>query len=56
MKPKWISLLIVLGMAAGAVLFLSGCANGAFNRPRFSIETDWGRFSYELPELQGLQK
>jgi hypothetical protein len=56
MKQKWIALLIVVVMAALCALLLSGCASGAFNRPRFSIETDWGRFSYELPELQGLKK
>lgn len=55
MKPKKLAtaLLAVLFAAIGTLL-LSSCAG--VGTPRFTLETDYGRFSYELPELKGLKK
>lgn len=60
MKPKQIVvglILIVLGLLGMA--FLTGCANAAQSLG-FSIETQYGRFTYtlpqELPEPKGYKK
>jgi hypothetical protein len=55
MKPRKLAafLLAVLFAALGTLL-LSSCAG--VGTPRFTLETDYGRFSYELPELKGLKK
>ena len=54
MKPKKIVVamivtsFIMLGMA-----FLTGCAGV---QPNVCIETQYGKFCYELPEIKGLKK
>jgi len=40
---------IFLGMA-----FLTGCS--ALGQPNICVETQYGKFCYELPEIKGLQK
>jgi hypothetical protein len=55
MKPKKIAATILAVLfAATGVLLLSSCAG--VGTPRLSLETEWGRFSYELPEMKGLKK
>ena len=55
MKPKKIVVamivasFIMLGMA-----FLTGCAG--FGQPTLCVETQYGKFCYELPEIKGLKK
>jgi hypothetical protein len=46
-------LLAVLFAAIGTLL-LSSCAG--VQTPRLTLETQYGRFSYELPEIKGLKK
>jgi hypothetical protein len=54
MKQKWVAFGIVVVFAGLCVWLLTGCAG--MGSPKFSIETDYGRFSYELPEMKGLKK
>lgn len=55
MKPKKSAafILAVLFAAIGTLL-LSSCAG--VGTPRVCVETQYGNFCYELPELKGLKK
>lgn len=55
MKTKNLAAAIVIAIFVALVAF-SLCSCAGVQTPRFSIETQYGRFSYELPELKGLQK
>lgn len=60
MKPKQIVVgLILIIVSLLGMTFLSGCANAAQSLG-FSIETQYGRFTYtlpqELPEPKGTKK
>ena len=52
MKPKKIVLMFVVAIMVllGAAL-MSGCAGLGV-----SLETEWGKFTYELPEPKGTKK
>ena len=52
MKTKNLAAAIVIAIFVA----FSFCSCSGVQTPRFSIETQYGRFSYELPELKGLQK
>lgn len=55
MRPKkTAALILTILFAALGTLMLSSCAG--VGTPRLTLETDWGRFSYELPEMKGLKK
>ena len=55
MKPsKTTALILAILFAATGILFLSSCAG--VQTPRLTLETQYGRFSYELPEIKGLKK
>jgi hypothetical protein len=55
MRPKKIAaMLLAVVFGATGVLLLSSCAG--VGTPRLTLETQYGRFSYELPELKGLKK
>lgn len=55
MRPrKTAALILTILFAALGTLLLSSCAG--VQTPRFIFETQYGRFSYELPELTGLKK
>ena len=55
MKPKNnTAFLILILFAALGTLLLSSCAG--VQTPRLTLETQYGRFSYELPEIKGLKK
>jgi hypothetical protein len=55
MKSKNLaSVILALLFAATGVLLLSSCAG--VGTPRFTLETNYGKFSYELPEMKGLKK
>jgi hypothetical protein len=55
MKPKKIAaFLVTLVFAVLGTLLLSSCAG--VGTPRLTLETQYGRFSYELPEMKGLKK
>jgi hypothetical protein len=52
MKPQKIALgLILLAFACLAMAFLTGCTTLGI-----SLETQYGRFTYELPEPTGTKK
>lgn len=52
MKPKQIAVGIVMViMAIAAALFLFGCGPAREFSPVFSVETQYGRFMYQLPEV-----
>jgi hypothetical protein len=52
MKPNQIALvLILISLAFLAMAFLSGCTTLGV-----SLETDYGRLTYELPEPKGTKK
>ena len=52
MKPKQIALgLILISFAFLALAFLTGCTTLGI-----SLETQYGRFTYELPEPIGTKK
>lgn len=60
MKPKQIVFgLVIIIIALLGMAFLSGCSNSAQSLG-FSIETQYGRFTYtlpqELPEPKGTKK
>lgn len=55
MRPRnTAALILAILFAALGTLLLSSCAG--VGTPRLSLETEWGRFSYELPEMKGLKK
>jgi hypothetical protein len=55
MKPKKIAVgMIVLSFMFLGMAFLTGCS--ALGQPTFCVETQYGKFCYELPEIKGLQK
>jgi len=55
MKPKKTAVtIIVLSFVGLGIIFLSGCAG--FGQPNVCVETKYGKFCYELPEIQGLKK
>ena len=55
MRPKKIvAMLLAVLFGATGVLLLSSCAG--VGTPRLTLETQYGRFSYELPEMKGLKK
>lgn len=55
MRPKkTAALILTILFAAIGTLLLSSCAG--VQTPRLTLETQYGRFSYELPELTGLKK
>ena len=50
MKPQKIAAIaLLLGWLFIASAFLTGCSS--FGPMTFSLESDYGRFSYQLPEL-----
>jgi hypothetical protein len=52
MKPKKIALgLILISLAFLAMAFLTGCETLGI-----SLQTDFGRITYELPEPKGTKK
>lgn len=52
MKPNQIALvLILISLAFLAMAFLNGCTTLGV-----SLETDYGRLTYELPEPKGTKK
>lgn len=52
MNPKQIALgLIIISLAFLAMAFLTGCSTLGV-----SFETQYGRFTYELPEPKGTKK
>jgi hypothetical protein len=52
MNPKQIALgLILISLAFFAMAFLTGCSTLGV-----SFETQYGRFTYELPEPKGTKK
>ena len=55
MRPNKIAaMLLAVVFGATGVLLLSSCAG--VGTPRLTLETQYGRFSYELPEMKGLKK
>lgn len=55
MRPrKTAALILTILFAAIGTLLLSSCAG--VQTPRVTLETQYGRFSYELPEIKGLKK
>lgn len=55
MKTRNLAAAILIAIfAALGTLLLSSCAG--VGTPRFCVETEYGKFCYELPELKGLQK
>jgi hypothetical protein len=55
MRPNKIAaILLAVLFGATGVLLLSSCAG--VGTPRFSIESKFGNFSYQLPEPKGLKK
>jgi hypothetical protein len=52
MKPNQIALvLILISLACLTIAFLTGCTTLGV-----SLETDYGRLTYELPEPKGTKK
>jgi hypothetical protein len=55
MKPKKIVIvMIVISFIFLGMAFLTGCS--ALGQPKVCVETQYGKFCYELPEIKGLQK
>jgi hypothetical protein len=55
MKPKKIVIvMIVISFIFLGMAFLTGCS--ALGQPNICVETQYGKFCYELPEIKGLQK
>jgi hypothetical protein len=55
MKPKKIVIvMIVISFVFLGMAFLTGCS--ALGQPTICVETQYGKFCYELPEIKGLQK
>jgi len=55
MKPKKIAVtMIVLSFIFLGMAFLTGCS--VLGQPNVCVETKYGKFCYELPELKGLKK
>lgn len=55
MRPrKTAALILTILFAAIGTLLLTSCAG--VQTPRLTLETQYGRFSYELPEIKGLKK
>lgn len=48
------SFLIIATFALLGVFFLSGCSS--FGAMGLTLETQYGNFCYELPEMKGLKK
>ena len=58
MKPKKIVVaMIVTSFIMLGITFLTGCSVlGVLGQPNVCIETQYGKFCYELPEIKGLKK
>jgi hypothetical protein len=55
MKAKKIALvMIVVSFMFLGMVFLTSCS--ALGQPKVCVETQYGKFCYELPEMQGLKK
>jgi len=55
MNAKQIALaMIVISFIFLGIAFLTGCS--ALGQPTFCMETQYGKFCYELPEIKGLKK
>jgi ABC-type transport system involved in cytochrome c biogenesis permease subunit len=55
MNAKKIALaMIVISFMFLGMAFLTGCS--VLGQPNVCIETQYGKFCYELPEIKGLQK
>jgi len=55
MKPKKIAVaMIVLSFIGLGMVFLTGCE--VLGQPNVCVETQYGKFCYELPEIKGLKK
>jgi hypothetical protein len=55
MKPKQIvAAMIVTSFIMLGMAFLTGCS--VLGQPNVCIETQYGKFCYELPEIKGLKK
>jgi len=55
MNAKQIAVsMIVVSFIFLGIAFLTGCT--ALGQPTFCVETQYGKFCYELPEIKGLQK
>lgn len=55
MKPKKIAVgMIVLSFIGLGMVFLTGCSG--FGQPNVCLETKYGKFCYELPDIKSLKK
>jgi hypothetical protein len=55
MKPKKTAVtMIILSFVGLGMIFLTGCS--VLGQPNVCVETQYGKFCYELPEIKGLKK